>query len=215
VGLLPAVYGCPVRRRQARSTICQEASLILANEYYEAKPSTLNAVQKKRVAEKAVRDYGHAQWPVFIRPNAIADGMRLSMDGRSEETVTVAHRWRCKWGGGTYGHPAGILDVRERLDERRRQDRHSRILSWAVEHGAVKRVDSGTSTTLSTSPYALLLPLQERDDGSSDGDDDDDDTDDVFNRYAYLRRLGVAEPSISTSRNRTAAASSMPTSCRR
>lgn len=53
------------------------------------------------------------------------------------------------------------------------------ILSLAIENGAVEREDNGTSATLSTTPYALLLLGEE-------------DTDATFNRYAHLRRLGVA-----------------------
>jgi hypothetical protein len=54
-----------------------------------------------------------------------------------------------------------------------------RILSLAVERGAVEREDSGTGATFSTSPYALLLLGKE-------------DTDQNFNDYAYLRRVGVS-----------------------
>lgn len=55
----------------------------------------------------------------------------------------------------------------------------SDLLSFAIEHGAIQKEVSGTSLTLSSSPYALIAAVK-------------GDTSDIYRQYDFFNRIGLS-----------------------
>jgi hypothetical protein len=147
---------------------------VAAGVYWTSLPADPKDSDKDKAADVAITR-ALQYWQLVI-PNAVADGLQPRVDENLETAQRIVARVgevaRTDMEDGASSSVSGASSVANETGL-------ASILSWAVEHGAVQREHNGTSTTFSTTPYAFLLLLEE-------------DSDDTFNDYRVLRRLGLA-----------------------
>lgn len=153
---------------------------IAAAQYYAANITSNSTVTaKEAAAARAISAAQNLGWPHGVAPNVIADAFRpyekvdeADLQTAREITARIGEVARTDMQDGATPSVSGSSSVASKTGL-------SSIFSMAVEHGAVQREDNGTSTTVSTTPYALFLLGNE-------------DSDENFRERWYLRMLGVA-----------------------